>query len=211
MKRGFILFFCVVLVLSLCACQSSSLIEIGKKIQTDTLNIQLTDENNDREFYSSLEHLKEKQFQFDRTLVVRAKKDGLSTPCSEDCGEGFPPYTYFETPIEILEAFYGDVKAGEQLFLMEEYYQGTEALLCFSELMKEGEYLLILTRASGRTASNGTPLYSHGNTIYRIDQYEELKAKAAQGDSDAKIGVEAIDYYLRCPDTRMDVQAESAP
>ncbi len=218
MKKRFIFIITLLLCTFLCGC-SSSIISFGKPIELSHFDIvEVSALSDDRIIYDSLADRQE-HLRLDYNIVFRGKLDGKRIAYADESGEGFPDFTYFETPIRVLEVFYGDVQTNDIVLLCEDFFIGInenkeEFLGCYENrpFIEEGkEYLFILNNMPNLPANNGEKLYCSEQSIYAITDYDTFKQEAHSGNSDAKIGLEAIDYYINqdTPDLQVDVEKET--
>ncbi len=125
---------------------------------------------------------KEREFiRLDHDIVVLAKKAGSSKQVTKFNGTMLCTSFYCETPIEILDVFYGDMRKGEQITLREEAavltdMEGKEAIQTYGTPIVRADqtYLMVLQPIPALSSENktmyGESSYKH---IFPID--DEVK------------------------------------
>ncbi len=211
--------FLLVLVMTVLLSSCSSRIVAGEPVRFEDLQAQKQDDIAD---YKSFTHLSEINGpNLDTKIIIRGKKEGMSTPMTLLNDEGGVWENYCETKVKVSEAYYGDVKAGDVITLKESVrvkeVEG-ERYIFYPEntppLAEGEEYILILFNL-GKTSKDGGKLYttiSQHHSYHKISDYASYAQKVKEGTATQRenFGFEVMDYYLNHPDTRLDFKAEAA-
>ncbi len=168
--------------------------------------------------YVHLSDFKEK-YTLDNRIVIRGKKDGLSVPAKKYREDGSFSRHYCETPIRVLEVYYGDVQPGDLLIHNEMITIGTQGeKICLfvdsnaAPIEEDEEYIFIFNVLEN---SKNEPRYggiSVHHSYHKIADYELYKQKVADGTATYRenFGFEVMDYYLHQPETKLDLHLEAS-
>ncbi|HEX7056583.1 MAG TPA: hypothetical protein VF260_05230 [Bacilli bacterium] len=145
MRKTGLVFVCLMCVLLLASCAEKDATGIPSEIEI--VNIPT-----DRDIYSDLQ-----QVEANSTIIVEAvAKENLgqdvSTHFDNELQKDLPDYGYTRWEIEVTKVYKGDVKVGDKVVLLQDYYiwtypDGKQQLVTFTSLkpvVKNNKYLLFL-------------------------------------------------------------------
>ena len=152
-------------------------------------------------------------------VIFRGKKEGLSVPVTILNDDGTEGRTFCETPIRVLEVYYGDLQAGA-LITHDEHVRvvakdgetqlSVETL--FSPIVENEEYIFLFSVSNGQAPLEGVRYGSIDvyNSYHKLADYELYKQKAANGTATMReyFGYDVMRYYLSNPNTKLDLYWE---
>ena len=162
--------------------KADDLEEDGKKIESSVVDftdmpLYNTLESSTHEIYSSLEDYTD-SFNLQDYIIFKGikKKDSTQFLTIED--ENLLTDWRSETPVEVLEAYYGDVQAGDEI-IFDEFCAvievgGKEFVVCDEStppIKKNTEYILFLSKSSS-PSSTGAPMYSYIAMYHSIHEFD---------------------------------------
>ncbi len=220
MKKYIALLLILLLFCSTGCTRSQPKVERGEPISFEGLPVYESGVIRDYISYTHLSEITEK-FTLTGRVVFRGKKDGLSVPITTYREDGTKDWSYCETPIRVLEVFYGDLQAGDLVIhdeMVEIATQGEKTCLfldpSLSPIAENEEYIFIFSVHKRETPVQGTRYGSISvhHSYHKIADYELYKQKVADGTATYRenFGFEVMDYYLNQPDTQLDLRQEAS-
>ena len=173
--------------------------------------------------YYSYTHLADMMdwYHLHNIVIFRGKKEGPSVPVTIFNDDGTEYHSFCETPIRVLEVFYGDLQTGalithdEQVRVVTKNGQTQLSVQSsFSPIAENEEYIFIFAVINGKAPTEGIRYggISVHHSYHKLADYELYKQKVANGTATNRenFGYEVMDYYLNDPDTKLDLRREAS-
>ncbi len=204
MKRIILCCLILAMMLGLPGCKKDqSRVEVGTPVALEDLEMRYREVCVDYFMAKDVNDL-QKWYDPATTVVFRGVKEGLSTPVLVNQKNGMVwDESYCETPLLVLECYYGEVKPGdhlicrEHLAVYEPYYVSFDNV---PAIEADCEYIFIYNKTE-KKAQNGEPLYEGiglHQSNHKIEMREEYRQKVQ--DHTAKwyeaVSLDVLDFYL---------------